>query len=42
MYESAGFRPRQPFGEYTVNPYSVCMTLALDGTVGELEAAEPG
>jgi len=42
MYESAGFRPCRPFGEYTVNPYSVCMTLALDGTVVELEAARPG
>jgi putative acetyltransferase len=40
MYESAGFRPCQPFGEYTVNPYSVCMTLFLDRTIVELEAAE--
>jgi putative acetyltransferase len=31
MYESAGFVPCQPFGEYTDNPYSVCMTLTLDG-----------
>lgn len=42
MYESAGFRPCRPFGEYTVNPYSVCMTLALDGTAVELEATGPG
>jgi putative acetyltransferase len=31
MYESAGFRRCEPFGEYTANPYSVCMTLSLDG-----------
>lgn len=31
MYQSAGFVPCEPFGEYTVNPYSLCMTLALDG-----------
>lgn len=42
MYESAGFRPCQPFGEYTVNPYSVCMTLALVGAVDKLEAAGSG
>src|SRR5215469_904303 len=30
MYSSAGFRPCEPLGEYSVNPYSVCMTLALD------------
>ena len=29
MYRKAGFRPCPPFGAYTVNPYSVCMTLAL-------------
>jgi putative acetyltransferase len=29
LYRSAGFRQCEPFGEYTVNPYSVCMTLAL-------------
>jgi len=34
MYQSAGFRPCQPFGEYTVNPYSVCMTLVLDTSAG--------
>jgi putative acetyltransferase len=31
MYRSAGFVACEPFGEYTVNPYSVCMTLVLDG-----------
>jgi putative acetyltransferase len=30
LYESVGFRRCEPFGEYTVNPYSVCMTLGLD------------
>ena len=34
MYQSAGFRPCEPFGEYTVNPYSVCMTLVLDSNAG--------
>jgi putative acetyltransferase len=34
MYRSAGFRPCQPFGDYTVNPYSVCMTLVLDSSAG--------
>lgn len=38
MYESAGFRPCQPFSEYTVNPYSVCMTLALHSTLEGREA----
>ena len=42
MYESAGFRPCAPFGEYTVNAYSVCMTLALDSTVDESAAAAAG
>jgi putative acetyltransferase len=30
LYRKAGFRPCPPFGPYTVNPYSVCMTLILD------------
>jgi putative acetyltransferase len=34
MYQSAGFRPCEPFGEYTTNPYSVCMTLALASSSG--------
>jgi len=32
MYQAAGFRPCKPFGEYTANPYSVCMTLNLGGS----------
>jgi len=42
MYESAGFRPCSPFGEYTVNPYSVCMTLALDSTLDAPVAVSAG
>jgi putative acetyltransferase len=30
LYRQAGFRPCPPFGPYTVNPYSVCMTLVLN------------
>ena len=30
LYRKAGFRPCAPFGPYTVNPYSICMALALD------------
>ena len=30
LYRKAGFRRCPPFGPYTVNPYSVCMTLVLD------------
>jgi putative acetyltransferase len=41
LYQSAGFQPCEPFGEYTVNPYSVCMTLALDGIPSEPEVGEP-
>ena len=29
LYRRAGFGPCPPFGPYTVNPYSVCMTLVL-------------
>ena len=29
LYASAGFVPCEPFGPYTVNPYSTCMTLTL-------------
>jgi putative acetyltransferase len=29
LYESAGFLPGPPFGDYTDNPYSACMTLEL-------------
>ncbi len=30
LYARAGFEPCAPFGAYTVNPYSTCMTLRLD------------
>ena len=30
LYRKAGFRACPPFAPYTVNPYSVCMTLVLD------------
>lgn len=30
LYTKIGFKPCAPFGEYTVNPYSVCMTIDLD------------
>ena len=30
LYASAGFVPCEPFGDYRVSPYSVCMTLPLD------------
>ena len=30
LLQRHGFRPCPPFGPYTVNPYSVCMTLVLD------------
>jgi putative acetyltransferase len=29
LYEQAGFRPCDPYGEYTTNPYSVCMTIVV-------------
>jgi putative acetyltransferase len=31
LYLGAGFRPCAPFGQYTVNPHSVCLTLTLTG-----------
>jgi len=31
LYATRGFVQCEPFGAYTVNAYSVCMTLALDG-----------
>ncbi|MGH1492734.1 MAG: GNAT family N-acetyltransferase [Acidimicrobiales bacterium] len=34
LYESMGFRQCEPFGDYTVNQYSLCMTLDLTRTVG--------
>jgi putative acetyltransferase len=43
LYEGAGFRRCPPFGEYTANPFSVCMTIALPRATGseELEASQP-
>ena len=29
LYRKAGFRPCPPFGPWTVNPHSICLTLAL-------------
>lgn len=29
LYAKVGFRPCAPFGEYTANPYSRCMTIDL-------------
>ena len=29
LYERSGFVRCEPFGEYTSNPYSVCMTISL-------------
>ena len=40
LYQSAGFQPCQPFGEHTVNPYSVCMTLTLDRVFSPVSTAE--
>jgi putative acetyltransferase len=30
LYTRAGFEPCEPFGDYFLSPYSVCMTLRLD------------
>jgi putative acetyltransferase len=32
LYTKVGFRPCEPFGEYTSNPYSTCMTIDLVAT----------
>lgn len=32
LYATVGFLPCPPFGQYTENPYSVCMTLELSAT----------
>jgi putative acetyltransferase len=32
LYATAGFRPCPPFGQYTRNPYSTCMTIELSPT----------
>lgn len=41
MYLSAGFRPCEPFGEYTMNPYSICMTLVLGRTANDSKTSGP-
>jgi len=28
LYENVGFRTCAPYGEYTANPHSICMTIA--------------
>lgn len=30
LYATTGFQPCPPFGAYTTNPYSTCMTIELD------------
>lgn len=40
MYRKAGFQPCAPFGEYTVNPYSICMTLALEDLPSPVSTSE--
>ena len=40
LYAAAGFTPCRPFGDYTANRYSTCMTRTLD-SVAE-EADRPG
>ena len=30
LYTKVGFIPCEPFGEYTANPYSICMTMTID------------
>ena len=42
MYLKLGFLPCEPFGIYTVNPYSVCMTLELDPPLTASPGDEPG
>jgi len=32
LYAKLGFRPCPPFGQYTSNPYSTCMTIELSPT----------
>ncbi len=40
LYRKMGFVPCEPFGEYTVNPYSTCMTMILDPTARMRNADE--
>src|SRR5207249_3448704 len=30
LYTKVSFIPCEPFGEYTANPYSICMTMTID------------
>lgn len=39
LYTSAGFRPCPPFGPYTANPHSTCLTLALPRRATGADAA---
>ena len=41
MYTKAGFQPCAPFGSYTTNPHSLCMTLELVRTSGEDSSQGP-
>jgi tRNA-Thr(GGU) m(6)t(6)A37 methyltransferase TsaA len=43
LYQRAGFRPCDPFGQYTSNPYSICMTITLGPPYDwrPVEATEP-
>jgi putative acetyltransferase len=34
LYTTVGFKPCAPFGKYTDNPYSACMTIDLAGAAG--------
>ncbi len=36
LYAKAGFTPCAPFGAYTSNPYSVCMTMSLYTTRSQI------
>jgi putative acetyltransferase len=37
LYMSAGFAPCEPFGEYTANPHSLCMTMSLGVAMSSTE-----
>lgn len=41
MYRAAGFERCAPFGEYTSNEYSVCMTLVLDKRAASRDTTVP-
>ena len=42
LYRSVGFEPCPPFGEYTDNPHSICMTMRLHGPDSEDAQLPPG